>query len=1511
MDYQHPSSATTFSKKLANGVSLSGKHEYDGVFVGAANSGSRMEDYGEIFGGSSKCSIPILDFPDLKDSKSSVDARNSRPDYSKIFGGFGDADFAVPYEELFAKPKKVKSSSKGARAAAEAKFCPAEPKHSNFSGEKQAPSPEVSFQSFDGVKQFNSSYDKSNPRSKNGTNGITHIAQLHAIPGNNCLIGEINPPRMMRGDKPLQAVLNDADMNINVNEGIMQRKTLRKVVSGPQPRVAAVDPSRSRADFQTKPNRNKSFSNDISFDAFEIGLGTEQSPMSPLSSLPDFGNNRDGTIRSMNSKFGGFRGNASEIAAGSYSRPFLDAEIDANSAAANVSEGIMQQKTLRKVVSGPQPRGAAIDTSRNPADFRTKPGRNRSFSNDISFDAFEIGRGTQQSPMSPLSTLPNFGNNGDGSIRSMNSSFRVFRGDASEVAAGSYSPPFLDEEIDANSAAATSAAAVSKAIEEAKAKLKIAKELMERRKEGTANRVKPSVNRLKAERREVKAAEKANSSSEKPQEMHQKVDLTSLAEHEAIKANQVTPDVRNVKKSSPVQSAVGENHSSGFKQTQVDHGLEPENEKAVKGFSEPADTRERNGMVLEVKLVNNVLKVKPSASEKKCEEKMTGVENIKKPMEHEKKEALEGAHKQEIERELNPVEKLFEWNVYRNNIKSTEELFCQEENQEKTGVAFKDEEADRAPKVPDEQEETQGIEKRLNEPEENEKIEIQELKEIENVEEPNEAHDGMKIEKKQREAQNQEKGRNLSTEVPVREENERRLDEILRHEGNGKGQEEGLERVECEKKQQEGWIQEENKKKPNDVSKPKDNENSGQAHKQEATEVRFNDFQDEKGSEKRLRKDCGTKDNKGLEEAEQNEILNKVFQINETEKERTCEWVETLRTLTGIHLETKDENNVEVAQLAFRYKENHLTANLNVYRLDDNDTAGEADEAHGVEENFGSGEVNDKVLADEFNRRTVEVTEDSFPEETEKRLKGVEESNDMEEEENFEIGVSEEGLVVPDAIKKQKAHSCSGDETEYERICEQEKDIEEHTSQLDGHYEDASEFVIGSNDEENESDCVSSHERLLGNGMQSKTQKDPEKDAEDTACKLGENNDVKESEVAINHEDETYSESSSDEKFVNIRSNLQASQQAHSFYGEGMSIGTSEEERTNQRTDEKEESHHETVTVEKRGAEDSLQKEVELEKEHHRRKDEAKLREMEKEKERIAVERAIREARERAFAEARERAERAAAERATAGANQRVMAEARERLEKACAEANSKSAAEKASMEAKLKAERAAVERATAEARERALEKAMSEKATFKAKNQSEKSAAEKFSGASRDAVMKSSDLQSNCSGPSSSSRYTSSSSHDERFGGVNGESTERCKATLARNQRTAERAAKALAEKNMRDLLAQKEQAERNRLAETLDADVKRWSSGKERNLRALLSTLQYILGPDSGWQPIPLTDLITTAAVKKAYRKATLIVHPDKLQQRGASIQQKYTCEKVFDLLKDAWNKFSAEER
>ena len=59
-------------------------------------------------------------------------------------------------------------------------------------------------------------------------------------------------------------------------------------------------------------------------------------------------------------------------------------------------------------------------------------------------------------------------------------------------------------------------------------------------------------------------------------------------------------------------------------------------------------------------------------------------------------------------------------------------------------------------------------------------------------------------------------------------------------------------------------------------------------------------------------------------------------------------------------------------------------------------------------------------------------------------------------------------------------------------------------------------------------------------------------------------------------------------------------------------------------------------------------------------------------------------------------------------------------------------------------------------------------------------------------------------------------------------------------------------------------------------------------------------VLWPECGWQSVCLTDLITAAIIRKVYRKATLCTHPDKVQQKGATIQQKYIAEKVFDLLK-----------
>ncbi|EMP32369.1 Putative tyrosine-protein phosphatase auxilin [Chelonia mydas] len=56
-------------------------------------------------------------------------------------------------------------------------------------------------------------------------------------------------------------------------------------------------------------------------------------------------------------------------------------------------------------------------------------------------------------------------------------------------------------------------------------------------------------------------------------------------------------------------------------------------------------------------------------------------------------------------------------------------------------------------------------------------------------------------------------------------------------------------------------------------------------------------------------------------------------------------------------------------------------------------------------------------------------------------------------------------------------------------------------------------------------------------------------------------------------------------------------------------------------------------------------------------------------------------------------------------------------------------------------------------------------------------------------------------------------------------------------------------------------------------------WIEGKERNIRALLSTMHTVLwAGETKWKPIGMADLVTPEQVKKVYRRAVLVVHPDK---------------------------------
>lgn len=57
-------------------------------------------------------------------------------------------------------------------------------------------------------------------------------------------------------------------------------------------------------------------------------------------------------------------------------------------------------------------------------------------------------------------------------------------------------------------------------------------------------------------------------------------------------------------------------------------------------------------------------------------------------------------------------------------------------------------------------------------------------------------------------------------------------------------------------------------------------------------------------------------------------------------------------------------------------------------------------------------------------------------------------------------------------------------------------------------------------------------------------------------------------------------------------------------------------------------------------------------------------------------------------------------------------------------------------------------------------------------------------------------------------------------------------------------------------------------------------WVEGKQRNIRALLCSLHTVLWEAGAvkWQEVGMHQLVSVADVKKVYRKACLVVHPDK---------------------------------
>ncbi|NWV64375.1 GAK kinase, partial [Malurus elegans] len=102
---------------------------------------------------------------------------------------------------------------------------------------------------------------------------------------------------------------------------------------------------------------------------------------------------------------------------------------------------------------------------------------------------------------------------------------------------------------------------------------------------------------------------------------------------------------------------------------------------------------------------------------------------------------------------------------------------------------------------------------------------------------------------------------------------------------------------------------------------------------------------------------------------------------------------------------------------------------------------------------------------------------------------------------------------------------------------------------------------------------------------------------------------------------------------------------------------------------------------------------------------------------------------------------------------------------------------------------------------------------------------------------------------------------------------------------------------------IAEMRKQEMSKDMDPLKLKILEWIEGKERNIRALISTLHTVLWEgESKWKPVSMADLVTPEQVKKYYRRAVLVVHPDKAT--GQPYEQ--YAKMIFMELNDAWSEF-----
>ncbi|KAJ0097624.1 hypothetical protein Patl1_28962 [Pistacia atlantica] len=1403
-------------------------------------------------------SIPVLDLPLVDEEDVFFDVRSSGFDYDEVFGGYDDLDSAVSFEELIMEQN---DGVTGDVDSSEEAWTPPETEslseESDHSGKNHSLSNGDSYESIDDTMEFNISYHKANQRSdEDMSNGITHVTQLQAVPGFTFLVEKTNPLEKAHENPPLQ-VTDENNFHMDFSGGMIKDKNLRKTMSQPFSGSAGEQTFENGLKSQRGYGRNNSLHNETFVTVSEISLRTQPSEVPPPRRPAPLLDVKKGDSRSMakNCK------TTSEGTVGDTSPPFFDVEVDASSSAA--ASAAAMKEVMEKAEARLKTAKELLERKRVGVQRRKngKEGYGRKVQKGIkTTKAVPDSVEGEKFFMFDKGLLDKHGQpdriDGASEWKEETQFFELVKTDRSTFEqAKSQEILVPDTQLHEHRPKIKKGAnSEDPKPGENERKLKVAKEACEQQERNERSSSK-ATRKHKGHDKKLKVAQEVCQQGENGKKFVVARDFIDI-EKKPSGADESEKHVNLAKlqiKGNPSEGQKGIKHQE-FEQPLKETKRSVEKETSFKGSCERADDERRQRESFEQ--VENENKFKQDVEQVEYEKR------LKKALEQEEKDKRKKvAEQEEKDRRLKKVAE-------------------QEEKDKRLKKVAEQEEKDTRLKKVAEQEEKDKRLKKVAEQEENDK-------------KWKEAHKREEADKRAREALEQ-----IENEKRLKEENEKRRQAFDREE-KARRLKEASEQEENEKKQRQAPEIGGNEKSFKEAPEKEENERKERgASEREETEKRLQEAREVEKKEKRLENAGDTADLKGLSEAHEQtqwdenfkklkmaggpnlyvegEVLSvsdKAFMLNNNENIQATQ-------PTGLHEESS--STVQVTQRTFVHGENvkiqteyrdhemelEGVETTNVLKNRKFELSGTAQGNLEHEECGFKKEDVVEPLCKEQNVKTgesgggigTEKTNSVFQVDSDTKNEGKKFANERRERENnvkqAQVGLNQKenkDKFMPTQPVKESVQNGRKLEADQPSVLEGKGNVQK-TAQW------ANAIKSAERKEKN------FHETLI---LEEKEVEKMKRERELEKERLRRREEERERELE--------------------KERLRRIEEERERELEKERLRRREEERERElekerlrRREEERERELEKERLRRREEE----RERELEKERLRRIEEEREREREREKDRMAVDIAI--------LEARGRAERSALERATAEARQRALAEARERLEKACAEAKEKSLAEKASMEARLRAERAAVERATAEARERAVEKAMADRAAFEARERG----TFPDNMHSHGSVLtdgKWQDLQDHKyqSAGFSGSRYPYSSAYiasynTERSEGTEGETAQRCKARLERHRRTAERAAKALAEKNMRDLLAQREQAERNRLAETLDADVKRWSSGKEGNLRALLSTLQY-----------------------KAYRKATLCVHPDKLQQRGASIQQKYICEKVFDLLKEAWNKFNSEER